>query len=74
MADYKWNSYLFYGYKKKGPDWLKSSIILDYLSASDPHKAYRKKMQEYAEEKQRLLQPLLFKKVFPTELITAPSY
>jgi len=52
LADYKWNSYLFYGYKKKGPDWLKTSIILDYLSASDPRKAYRKKMQEYAEENQ----------------------
>ena len=50
LADDKWSSYLFYGYKKKGPDWLKTSSILDYLSKSDSHKAYRKKMQEYAEE------------------------
>ena len=52
LADYKWSSYLFYGYKKKGPDWLKTATILDYLSASDPHKVYRRKMQEYADENQ----------------------
>ena len=52
IAEYKWSSYLFYGYKKKGPDWLKTSVILDYLSKSDLYKAYRKKMQEYAEENQ----------------------
>ena len=50
IAEYKWSSYLFYGYKKKSPDWLKTSVILDYLSKSDLHKAYRKKMQEYAEK------------------------
>ena len=54
LADYKWSSYLFYGYKKKGPHWLKTSIILDYLSKSDSHKAYRKKMQEYTEENQSI--------------------
>jgi REP element-mobilizing transposase RayT len=52
LADYPWSSYLFYGYKKKAPDWLKTSTILDYLASADPQKAYRKKMQEYAEESQ----------------------
>ena len=54
LAEYKWSSYLFYGYKKESPDWLKTSNILDCLSKSDPHKAYRKKMQEYAKENQSI--------------------
>lgn len=52
LADYPWSSYPFYGYKKKAPDWLITSTILDYLASADPQKIYRKKMQEYADESQ----------------------
>ena len=50
LADYPWSSYPFYGYKKKGPVWLKAEPILNQLSGADRHKAYRIKVRQYADE------------------------
>jgi len=53
LADYKWSSHRFYAYKKKPPAWLNTSAILNQLSGTDPHRAYRNKVQRYSEEENR---------------------
>ncbi len=50
LGDYQWSSYRFYGYKKKPPDWLNTKTILDQLSCTDHHKAYRINVQHYSED------------------------
>lgn len=49
LADYPWSSYLHYAYRKKPPVWLSTKAILSQLSGEDRHKAYRIKVQQYAE-------------------------
>ncbi len=56
LADYQWSSYGYYAYKKKAPAWLKTDSILDQLSGSDRHKAYRIKVQKYSDEKASILE------------------
>jgi putative transposase len=51
LAKYPWSSYLFYAYRKKTPDWLKTKTLLDQLSGDDRYKAYRIKVQHYSDEK-----------------------
>lgn len=50
LAEYTWSSYLYYAYRKKAPTWLKTEIILDQVIGKDKNQAYRKKVQQYAEE------------------------
>lgn len=50
LADYPWSSYLYYGYKKKPPGWLKTNTIVEQVSSADRHKAYRSKVQKYSDE------------------------
>ena len=54
LIEYRWSSYPVYAYGKKGPEWLKTDLILSYLGERDGHKAYRKKVQNYAGEEGRL--------------------
>lgn len=54
LIDYRWSSYPAYAYGKKGADWLKTDLILSYFGGRGGHKAYRKKVQEYAGEEGRL--------------------
>lgn len=56
LMDFKWSSYPVYAYGRKGPEWLKTDLIFSYFSGEDPCKAYRRKVQEYAEEEQGLLE------------------
>lgn len=51
LADYPWSSYLYYAYRKKPPEWLKTNIILKQVSGENPYKAYRAKVQNYSDEK-----------------------
>jgi len=54
LADYLWSSYRHYAYGKKPPVWLTTKAILSQLSGSEPHKAYRAKVQQYAAEQNRV--------------------
>jgi len=36
------------------PEWLATRCLLSQLSAKYPHRAYREKVQQYSEEKQRI--------------------
>jgi len=40
--------------RKKEPEWLKTDMILSQFGGRDGHKAYREKVQNYAEEEGRL--------------------
>jgi putative transposase len=54
LMDYKWSSYPAYAYRRKGFGWLKTDLILSFFSGTDPGKAYREKVQGYAEEEKGL--------------------
>jgi putative transposase len=54
LSEYHWSSYRFYAYKKKSPDWLNTKTLLDQVSGSDRHKAYRIKVQHYSDERGRI--------------------
>ena len=54
LADYTWSSYGAYAYGKSHPHWLNTDTILSqFIHVKDPHQAYRKNTQEYAEEQMR---------------------
>jgi REP element-mobilizing transposase RayT len=50
LAQYRWSSYPVYAYGKEHPEWLKKDLILSQFNVEDKHKAYRAKVQKYAEE------------------------
>jgi REP element-mobilizing transposase RayT len=54
LADYRWSSYLAYGYGKTTPDWLSTKLILSQFAHEDEHKQYRAKVQKYSKEEKRL--------------------
>jgi putative transposase len=54
LIEYRWSSYPVYAYGKKGPEWLKTDLILSYFGGRGGHKGYREKVQEYAGEERRL--------------------
>jgi putative transposase len=54
LIEYRWSSYPTYAYGKKGPQWLKTDLILSRFEGGDRHKAYREKVQNYAGEEGRL--------------------
>ena len=54
VIDYRWSSYPVYAYGKKGPEWLKTDLILSFFERGDKHQGYREKVQKYAGEEGRL--------------------
>lgn len=54
LAEYPWSSYKAYGYGDKAPDWLKREPILAQFKVKDKYRAYREKVQQYAEEEKSL--------------------
>lgn len=54
LIDYRWSSYPVYAYGTKGPDWLKTDLILSHFGGRGRHQGYREKVQEYAGEERRL--------------------
>jgi putative transposase len=54
LMDFKWSSYPAYAYGRKGPEWLKTDLILSHFSGEDGRKAYREKVQAYAGEEKGL--------------------
>ncbi|MBW1963241.1 MAG: transposase [Deltaproteobacteria bacterium] len=68
LADYRWSSYRVYAYGKHGPDWLKTERVFNqFQNVKDRHAAYRKLIQQYAEEEQRLLEDLRHGFILGTE-------
>lgn len=51
LSDYQWSSYHWYAYRKKAPEWLKTSLIFGQVSGKNKYQAYRRKIQQYADEK-----------------------
>jgi putative transposase len=56
LIDYRWSSYPVYAYGKKGPEWLRTDLILSFFAGKDKgkHQAYRERVQNYAGEEGRL--------------------
>ncbi|HID31623.1 MAG TPA: hypothetical protein EYP19_16700, partial [Desulfobacterales bacterium] len=67
LADYKWSSYLAYGYGRKVPGWLKRDLILSRFGRDDPHGAYRKKVQSYSGEEAKVWEDFRHGVVIGTE-------
>jgi putative transposase len=51
LADFPWSSYLYYAYKKKPPEWLKTKTLFRQIPGENPNKAYRLEVQQYSDEK-----------------------
>jgi len=58
LADYRWSSYRAYAYDKSKPPWLSTELILSQFDGRQPHRAYREKVQRYAEEEKWLWEDL----------------
>jgi putative transposase len=58
LADYRWSSYKCYAYGRIFPEWLKTKLILSQFQINDKNKAYREKVQEYANEEIKLWENL----------------
>ena len=55
LIDYPWSSYPAYAFNRQRPDWLKTDMILSQFgSVSSGRKAYREKVQQYADEKKSI--------------------
>lgn len=54
LANYRWSSYPVYAYGYQSPVWLSTELILSQFTDDDRHKAYREKVQRYANEEKRL--------------------
>jgi putative transposase len=54
LADYPWSSYLAYAYGRRVPEWLSTEPILGHIKVANPRRAYRQKVQRYADEETRL--------------------
>jgi putative transposase len=54
LGEYPWSSYKAYAYGAKAPDWLMRKPILAQFRVKDKYKAYREKVQHYAEEEKSL--------------------
>lgn len=54
LIEYRWSSYPVYAYGKRGPEWLKTDLILSWFGGRGGHKGYREKVQDYAGEERRL--------------------
>ena len=54
LAEYPWSSYKAYAYGGKAPDWLLTRPILEQFDGKDKHRAYREKVQAYADEEKKL--------------------
>jgi len=54
LAQYRWSSYPAYAYGKEHPEWLQKDLILAQFNVEDKHKAYREKVQRYAEEEKSI--------------------
>ena len=59
LIDYPWSSYPIYAYNRQSPTWLNTSLILSqFKSSDDVHKAYREKVQNYAEEENSIVEDI----------------
>jgi len=67
LGDYKWSSYLAYGYGRRAPKWLKMDLILSRFEGNDPHGAYRKKVQGYSGEEAKIWEDLRHGLIMGTE-------
>ncbi len=67
LADYPWSSYHYYAYKKNAPKWLKTKTILSLIQAKDENKAYRLKVQNYSDEKNKLWEDIKHGLIYGSE-------
>jgi hypothetical protein len=55
LLDYPWSSYPAYAYNRRCPHWLKTDVILSQIGTENTRsKAYRGKVQRYADEKKSI--------------------
>ena len=67
LVDFKWSSYPYYAYRRKAPSWLKTNLILDQVSGKDKNQAYRRKVQQYADESGSIWEDVKHGLVFGSE-------
>lgn len=51
LVDYQWSSYVAYAYGRDVPVWLRTDLIMSFFTGRDGRRAYRRKVQEYDDEK-----------------------
>lgn len=54
LGQYEWSSYRAYAYADPKHDWLETNLVLSQVSGVDRHRAYRKKVQGYSGEEQKM--------------------
>lgn len=67
LSDYQWSSYRYYAYRKKAPDWLNTGMILGQVSGKNKYQAYRRKVQQYANEKGSVWEDVRYGLVYGSE-------
>jgi putative transposase len=67
LAEFKWSSYLYYAYRKKAPSWLMTEVIQDQVSGKDKKQAYRKIVQQYADESGSIWEDVKYGLVYGSE-------
>ncbi len=68
LADYEWSSYRYYAYKRKSPNWLSTSTILNqFKNIPDIHKAYRSNAQQYSDEQNKLSENIRYGLVYGSQ-------
>lgn len=65
LIDYPWSSYPIYAYNRQSPSWLETNLILSQFEpVDDVHKAYRERVQKYADEEKNILEEIKHGVVF----------
>ncbi len=67
LADYRWSSYPAYAYGRRQPSWLNTNFLLSQFNVKDKRKAYRKRVQEYAQEGRCIWEDVRYGLVLGTE-------
>ncbi|MBT3177699.1 MAG: hypothetical protein HOG03_14100 [Desulfobacula sp.] len=60
LSEYRWSSYLTYGYNQKAEDWLNTKFLFSLFQGSQKEKsqAYRRMVQQYSLEEKNTLEDL----------------
>ncbi len=69
LIDYPWSSYPAYAYNRRCPDWLKTDLLLSQFGPDDTgRKAYREKVQQYADEKKSIWEEIRHGVIFGSQV------
>jgi REP element-mobilizing transposase RayT len=68
LVDYPWSSYPTYAYNRPCPGWLKTDLLLSQFGPDNTgHRAYREKVQRYADEKKSIWEDIKHGVIFGSQ-------